>query len=90
MLSQQEAMGAQRRFVFPGLLRKAKQVCEQANITAVYGSTEAEPIAEVALSNISKEDFTGMERAKGVSRTNQFLRSHCGSFASSWVFRFRG
>jgi olefin beta-lactone synthetase len=52
--------------VFPGLLRKAQQVCEQANITAVYGSTEAEPMAEVALSNISKEDFTGMELGKGL------------------------
>lgn len=52
--------------VFPGLLRKAKQVFEQAKITAVYGSTEAEPMAEIALSNISEEDFIGMEMGKGL------------------------
>jgi len=52
--------------VFPGLLRKAKQFCAQAEITAVYGSTEAEPMAEVVLSDISKEDFDGMEQGKGL------------------------
>lgn len=52
--------------VFPGLLRKAKEFCAQAKITAVYGSTEAEPMAEVALSDISKEDFDGMEWGKGL------------------------
>lgn len=52
--------------VFPGLLRKAKQFNPQAKITAVYGSTEAEPIAEVALSDISGEDFHAMEQGKGL------------------------
>lgn len=52
--------------VFPGLLRKAKQFCAKAKITAVYGSTEAEPMAEVALSDISNEDFDGMEQGKGL------------------------
>ena len=52
--------------VFPGLLRKAKRCCPQAEITAVYGSTEAEPMAEVALSDISSEDFSAMEQGKGL------------------------
>jgi acyl-CoA synthetase (AMP-forming)/AMP-acid ligase II len=52
--------------VFPGLLLKAKRFCPQAEITAVYGSTEAEPMAEIALSDISKEDFDGMEQGKGL------------------------
>jgi acyl-CoA synthetase (AMP-forming)/AMP-acid ligase II len=52
--------------VFPGLLRKAKQFCPHARITAVYGSTEAEPMAEVALSDISKEGFEAMEQGKGL------------------------
>jgi olefin beta-lactone synthetase len=52
--------------VFPGLLRKTKQFCPQAEITAVYGSTEAEPMAEVALSNISTADFEAMEKGKGL------------------------
>jgi olefin beta-lactone synthetase len=52
--------------VFPGLLRKAKQFCPQAKVWAVYGSTEAEPMAEIALSDISEEDFEAMERGKGL------------------------
>jgi acyl-CoA synthetase (AMP-forming)/AMP-acid ligase II len=52
--------------VFPGLLRKAKQFCPQAKVWAVYGSTEAEPMAEIALPDISKEDFAAMEQGKGL------------------------
>jgi olefin beta-lactone synthetase len=52
--------------VFPGLLRKAQEFCPQAEVTAVYGSTEAEPMAEVALSDISKEDFDAMELGQGL------------------------
>lgn len=52
--------------VFPGLLLKAKQFCPQARVWAVYGSTEAEPMAEIALSDISKEDFDAMEQGKGL------------------------
>jgi acyl-CoA synthetase (AMP-forming)/AMP-acid ligase II len=52
--------------VFPGLLRKAQQFCPQARITAVYGSTEAEPMAEIALSDISRGDFESMEQGKGL------------------------
>jgi len=52
--------------VFPGLLRKTKQFASQAKVTAVYGSTEAEPMAEISLAEISKEDFTGMEQGKGL------------------------
>jgi acyl-CoA synthetase (AMP-forming)/AMP-acid ligase II len=52
--------------VFPGLLRKAKQFCPQARVWAVYGSTEAEPMAEIALPDIAKEDFDGMEQGKGL------------------------
>jgi acyl-CoA synthetase (AMP-forming)/AMP-acid ligase II len=52
--------------VFPGLLRKAKQFCPQAKIWAVYGSTEAEPMAEIALPDIAKGDFDAMEQGKGL------------------------
>ena len=52
--------------VFPGLLRKTKQFCPNAKVSAVYGSTEAEPMAEISLSDISKEDFEGMEQGKGL------------------------
>lgn len=52
--------------VFPGLLRRAKALCPQAKIVAVYGSTEAEPVAEISLSDIAAEDFTAMEIGKGL------------------------
>jgi len=52
--------------VFPGLLRKAQQFCPHAAITAVYGSTEAEPMAEIALDRISPADFLLMRNGKGL------------------------
>ena len=52
--------------VFPGLLRNTHQFCPNAKVTAVYGSTEAEPMAEISLSDISKKDFESMEQGKGL------------------------
>jgi olefin beta-lactone synthetase len=52
--------------VFPGLLRRAKASCPQAKIVAVYGSTEAEPMAEISLSDIAPEDFAAMEQGHGL------------------------
>jgi acyl-CoA synthetase (AMP-forming)/AMP-acid ligase II len=52
--------------VFPGLLRRTKHFCPDAEIMSVYGSTEAEPMAEIALSDISQADFEAMERGKGL------------------------
>jgi acyl-CoA synthetase (AMP-forming)/AMP-acid ligase II len=52
--------------VFPRILRKAKQLCPGATITAVYGSTEAEPMAELSLSGISDDDFQRMREGHGL------------------------
>ena len=52
--------------VFPEDLRAASQTFPQAEITAIYGSTEAEPMAEVALSDVKLEDFAAMERGAGL------------------------
>lgn len=52
--------------VFPGLLRRTKEAFPQAKIVAVYGSTEAEPMAEIALSDISQADFEAMEQGNGL------------------------
>jgi len=38
----------------------------EARITAVYGSTEAEPMAEIAFNNISADDFTRMTAGRGL------------------------
>jgi len=52
--------------VFPGLLRRTRLSWPQAKIVAVYGSTEAEPMAEIALSDISQADFDAMEQGQGL------------------------
>jgi olefin beta-lactone synthetase len=52
--------------VFPRDLRQARETFPNAEITAVYGSTEAEPMAEIALSSIAPADFLAMERGDGL------------------------
>lgn len=52
--------------VFPNLLRRAAQVFPKARITAVYGSTEAEPMAEIELDEISPQDFNRMSSGGGL------------------------
>jgi acyl-CoA synthetase (AMP-forming)/AMP-acid ligase II len=52
--------------VFPGLLRKTKEICSNATVTAVYGSTEAEPMAEIALHEIAEQDFQFMREGRGL------------------------
>lgn len=52
--------------VFPNLLRKLHRVAPQAELIAVYGSTEAEPIAEIAYSDIRNSDFEAMVNGGGL------------------------
>jgi len=52
--------------VFPSHLREALALFPNAEIAAVYGSTEAEPMAEVFLSHIAEEDFQAMEKGAGL------------------------
>lgn len=52
--------------VFPGVLHHARKIFPNAAITAVYGSTEAEPMAELTFDSISAEDFAGMRNGRGL------------------------
>lgn len=52
--------------VFPENLREAQAAFPEAEIVAVYGSTEAEPIAEVSLASLTCEDFEAMARGRGL------------------------
>jgi acyl-CoA synthetase (AMP-forming)/AMP-acid ligase II len=56
--------------VFPRDLRRAHTAFPRAEITAVYGSTEAEPIAEISLSRLSSDDFLAMEHGRGLLTGN--------------------
>ncbi len=52
--------------VFPNDLRQAHDTFTLAEISAVYGSTEAEPMAEISLSMISEADFDSMNQGRGL------------------------
>ena len=52
--------------VFPGLLDKLHTVAPRAQIAAVYGSTEVEPIACVTYDEISADDQAAMMKGHGL------------------------
>jgi acyl-coenzyme A synthetase/AMP-(fatty) acid ligase len=52
--------------VFPNLLHDLERLAPNAAIHAVYGSTEAEPIAHVKLEDISEADWQSMANGKGL------------------------
>ncbi len=52
--------------VFPGLLSQLKQLASNAEVVAVYGSTEAEPIAHIHWQDISEDDFSNMQKGQGL------------------------
>jgi olefin beta-lactone synthetase len=52
--------------VFPRLLAQLQQLAPQAAVVAVYGSTEAEPMAKIAYHQMSVEDREAMARGKGL------------------------
>lgn len=52
--------------VFPGLLARLQALAPQAEVVAVYGSTEAEPIAEMPFSEMSEADLAAMAAGQGL------------------------
>lgn len=52
--------------VFPRLLQQLQSVAPRATVVAVYGSTEAEPIARIAWSEVSADDLRAMESGAGL------------------------
>ncbi len=52
--------------VRPDLLESLHRLAPQAEIVAVYGSTEAEPIAKVSLDEITAEDMALMQQGGGL------------------------
>jgi acyl-CoA synthetase (AMP-forming)/AMP-acid ligase II len=52
--------------VFPNLMRAAKQLAPNAAIHAVYGSTEAEPIAHLEMSDVTEADWAAMAEGAGL------------------------
>ncbi|HEY9785913.1 MAG TPA: AMP-binding protein [Candidatus Obscuribacterales bacterium] len=52
--------------VLPGLLVRLKKIMPNASVVIAYGSTEAEPVAHIALSEISEADFELMRTGHGL------------------------
>lgn len=52
--------------VFPNLLRELNRAVPNAAIHAVYGSTEAEPIAHLAFEDVGTADWTAMAAGAGL------------------------
>ncbi|MBI5691331.1 MAG: AMP-binding protein [Verrucomicrobia bacterium] len=52
--------------VFPRVLADLRAVAPQAEVVAVYGSTEAEPIAHLAAEEITEDDLAAMRSGGGL------------------------
>jgi olefin beta-lactone synthetase len=52
--------------VWPGLMRQLLEKAPDTNVTLVYGSTEAEPIAHLTLRDVGPEDWTQMASGGGL------------------------
>jgi olefin beta-lactone synthetase len=52
--------------VFPDLLERLQKLAPGAEVTAVYGSTEAEPIAHIAFAEMNESDRTSTLNGKGL------------------------
>jgi len=52
--------------VFPDLLERLAAAAPQAAVTALYGSTEAEPIAHIGLPEISAPDHAAISSGRGL------------------------
>jgi olefin beta-lactone synthetase len=52
--------------VFPRLQKTAKNVCENANIFTVYGSSEAEPVSKINSSELSNADMVAIANGAGL------------------------
>lgn len=52
--------------VYPSLLKRLQTVMPNCNVNAVYGSTEAEPIAEFVFSHIENQIISDMQNGKGL------------------------
>ncbi|NJL06121.1 MAG: AMP-binding protein [Chloroflexaceae bacterium] len=52
--------------VLPRLLRQMQQVAPHARITTVYGSTEAEPVAQIAVDDLGPTDWAQMAQGRGL------------------------
>lgn len=70
--------------VFPRYLRELGGKLPDTNLVAVYGSTEAEPIAELHHNHISAEDMSKMASGEGLLTGRIIDQINCRIIPDSW------
>lgn len=70
--------------VFPRLIDKIREVIPNARIVAVYGSTEAEPIADIDWADITDEDIASMSSGGGLLAGNTVGEINCRVIKAQW------
>jgi acyl-CoA synthetase (AMP-forming)/AMP-acid ligase II len=70
--------------VFPGLIRRACRLLPRGDVVVVYGSTEAEPIAHLAASEISAEDYARMGAGGGLLAGRPVAQIALGLLPDQW------
>lgn len=70
--------------VFPGLLRRLQPLAPNAEVTAVYGSTEAEPIAHVSYPEIRSSGKQQANSNGGLLAGKPISGISCAVIADSW------
>ncbi|MBV9612527.1 MAG: AMP-binding protein [Acidobacteriaceae bacterium] len=75
--------------VFPSLLDRLAQQSPSAEITAVYGSTEAEPIAEIERKEIQPADMEAMRNGQGLLAGYPVAEIQCRIIRDQWGIPIR-
>ncbi len=75
--------------VLPGLMQRVAALASGARITAVYGSTEAEPIAHINLEEISAQDVQVMAQGGGLPAGKPVPRRRCAFCLTAGASRGR-
>jgi acyl-CoA synthetase (AMP-forming)/AMP-acid ligase II len=70
--------------VFPRVLDQMQAMAPSANVVAVYGSTEAEPIAHVARHEIKPEDLQAMLNGRGLLAGRPVETIHLRILRDQW------
>ncbi len=70
--------------VFPHLLARLQRLAPQARVVAVYGSTEAEPIAEIDYADMDEHDLAAQREGKGLLAGNVVNNIDLVIFKDQW------
>jgi olefin beta-lactone synthetase len=70
--------------VFPRLLSALGALAPHAKVVAVYGSTEAEPIADCDVADLTEADVTAMRRGRGLIAGTPVPQVHIAVIADEW------